>query len=47
MTVDDEARARAIRRLVDRTRRDQGLPPHVEDPVVLDRIATLLHGPRR
>jgi len=27
---------------VERTRREQGHPPHVEDPVVLGRVAALL-----
>jgi hypothetical protein len=34
----------AIRRLVGRTRREQGLPPTVEDQATLDKIATLIES---
>lgn len=33
-----------IAELVARTRRDQGLPPTIEDPAVLSRVAALLHS---
>lgn len=42
----DELRE-AARRLAERTRTEQGLPPHVEDPVVLRTIADLIEGTRR
>jgi hypothetical protein len=30
------------REAVDRSRREQGLPPHVTDPAVLDQVASLM-----
>lgn len=41
--LDIKAAARAMR---ERSRREQGLPPFIEDPVVLDQLADLL-DPRR
>jgi len=39
--TEDEIAARADR-LVERTRREQGLPRTVEDPAVLERVAAIL-----
>lgn len=39
-----EALEDAARELVERTRRAQGLPEHVEDPATLDALARLLDG---
>ena len=41
--LDLKAAAREMR---ERARREQGLPPYIEDPVVLDQLADLL-DPRR
>lgn len=43
MTEDDRERRRAAAlRLMERTRREQGLPPYVEDPATLALVAALL-----
>jgi hypothetical protein len=43
MTDNDRLRV-AARRVAERTRKEQGLPPTVEDPAVLHQIATLILG---
>jgi len=40
MTPDEVAAA--AERLVERSRREQGLPRYVEDPAVLERVAAIL-----
>jgi hypothetical protein len=37
-----EYHVRRIRDLVDKTRAEQGLPPHVTDPLTLARVAEIL-----
>lgn len=45
IAAPDEALRIQARELADRTRREQGLPPKIEDLSVLARVASLIDSP--